>query len=70
MECQARPGLENELNRDTNQTIFLLTLLYSIQATTNRETPTSFLQDICFHHYQPVLDLGARDPLIGIAEIS
>ena len=69
MECQARPGLENELNRDTNQTIFLLTLLNSLQATTGREVPTSFSQEISFHNYEPVLDLGARD-LNGIAEIS
>ncbi|HEX4921460.1 MAG TPA: hypothetical protein VFV92_12050 [Candidatus Bathyarchaeia archaeon] len=68
METRAAPGLENGLNRDTNQTIFILALLNTLQATTSRTIP-SHSEDICSYNYDRLQDLVAQH-LSGIAEIS
>ena len=68
MEHQAVLGLETELNRDTNQAIFILALLKALQSTASHETP-NHSQYICSHDYDQLQDLGAQN-LSGIAEIS
>ena len=68
MERQAEPGLENSLNRDANQTIFLITFLFSMQATSSQETNNA-LQEVRIRSCDPLVDLGSRD-LGGLAEIS
>ena len=68
MDRQAEPSLEYPLNRDANQTIFILTLLQSLQATSNREN-CNYFTDLYSHDHDSLVDLGSP-VLNGISEIS
>ena len=68
MERQAELGFENALNRDTNQTIFLLTFLNSMQATASQET-NNYSQNASIHIHDPLSELSSQD-LCGLVEIS
>lgn len=68
MERQAALGLENRFNRDTNQTIFILALLNSLQTATGPAN-LSHSQDTCSQNYDRLQDCAAQHPS-GIVEIS
>ena len=68
MDRQTEPGLEYQLNRDANQTIFLLTLILSIQATPSQKT-SNYSGDIHDHNPGLLVDSNSQN-LSGIAEIS
>ena len=68
MERQTELVFGNSLNRDANQTIFLLTFLNCMQATSNHEI-NNHSENIHFHIRDRLTDLGYQD-LKGPAELS